>query len=201
MVPSKAEQQPAFRDCSPVKKSLHRSLTQSLSSWQPSPGILGGTQRVPSDPHWRAASAAAGTECSGEPSVATCMTAGQDCFPAKSKAGIHVSNAATYPAPPKGDSRDNNKTPLRDGDAHISYQRLCSFHLSLLFPSCFHSAISYFGGCGLSLNLPYHTSPCPLFVPWHGDDLCMDGAMKVTALDWNKRIGGSTRSPHKLCCP
>lgn len=50
--------------------------------------------------------------------MATCMTLEQDQFPAKREAGIHVPNTATYLAPPEGDSRDNNKIPLRDEDAH-----------------------------------------------------------------------------------
>lgn len=60
---------------------------------------------------------------------------------------------------PKNGTAETIIKPLWEMEMRISYQRLCSFHLSLLFPSCFHSTITYFGSCGMQRSLlTYHTT-------------------------------------------
>lgn len=184
MVPSKvpAEQQSNFRDCSPGRRNPHRSpVTQCLSAWWLSPGILGGTQCILGDLHGWAASAAAGTDPAASQhrewdnqQLPLVWVLGGIGFQQRERMGIHVSNAPTYPAPPQENSRDSSKTPLRDGDAG-QLPKTLQLPFSLLFPPCFHSAVTYFGSCDMQRSLLTFRAPsCPLFGPWHGYHLYIE---------------------------
>lgn len=79
----------------------------------------------------------------GQPAVAFVWVLGRIGFWQRERLGIPVSNAFTYPAPLKGDSRDSSKSPLRDGDAHqlpktlqLPFFIAVSALLSLCLPQC-----------------------------------------------------------------
>lgn len=92
-------------------------------------------------------------------------------FQERERLGFRVSSAPTYLAPSKGDIGDSSKTSLRkggEGQLPKSLQLPCS----LLFPPCFHSAITCFGGRDMQMSLLIVRAPsCPVFGPWHGDSL------------------------------